>query len=510
MKRYRVRPVIPILIVILGLLLQQCATFHGRTVDSFHDSDRYTYIKKDMNGDSKVDYVQRLDRETGWKDVFYLDLNHDGVFEEKVDFNKIDTGNLVHIIFATDGVPFRVMKELRHEGYFRLFRSVGGMIAPFPSLTGVSWPKILHREAPPGYEAYYYDRRDNKIEKSTGEMRFPAAYNHISNFQHARAYVEVKSYAEDEINSRYRVAVQHLGSKKTILLYFLCSDATGHRSNDEEYREILISVNDLIERIFYAYHCRCRLTIVSDHGNNRKEGTWVDIVGPLKDAGFHYAKSLKSKNDFVIPLYGMIGTAAIYTDPENVPAMAAVLAAREGVDFCVYPASGGLVVRSSKGEAVVRWRKHKAWYELFGLFSRERDFLYNPLRGDPLDLLPIIIRTSGLEVDRFAPEKRWLEATQDSEYPDPLRRLAHAFIDNVDNPANLIVALQDQYFSSGVVHYLAKSAGTHGNLGAHSSIGIVGTNWRDVPPYTRAEDVKRKFLGGVYRADDEPVEPGRH
>jgi len=480
----------------LALALALACAEAPRTLTSFHDTGRYRYLPLDMNGDSRPDYVQRLDTRTGWKDAFYLDMDHDGVFEEEVDFRNLRKGGLVHIVFAADGFPFRVFEQLRGEGYFRLFRSAGEMIAPYPSLTRVCWPRMLGLDPPPGYEARYFDPAENRMRKGPGGHVFPQTNRVISGLDHARAYVQVEAYAEDEMQDRYETAIRH-GADGTILLYFLCTDAAGHRADPEVYREILIGVDRLVERLFYAYRCRSRLTLVSDHGNNRTPGAYLDLAEPLEEAGYREADRLGGKETFVMPRYGMIGIVAVYTAPENAGRMAGILSRVPGVNFCATWNPAGIHVVSAGGEAVVRWRRHRFPADVLGIFSRlfarGNDYAYDPQAGDPLDLLPVMEREAGLAPGRFAPEGAWLEATAHHRYPDPLRRLVDAFQGNVRSPATLLVDLADGAYASGKVHLLAHSAGTHGSLSSASSLGVVATNWCDVPAAVPADEVNRRF-----------------
>ena len=468
---------------------------------SFKDTQRYRFIPLDMDGDSKIDYVQRLDKTTGVKEAFYLDRDGDGLFEETIELDNAFIRRWPHMVFAVDGFPFSQMQFLREAGYFRLFRSIGPMIAPFPSLTGVCWPKILDLDIPEGYEGIYFDQAENKIMKAPGGHVFDQDNEMISGFQHARAYVSVKAYAEDEIEDRYQEALAGLVDRKDRFFYFLGTDSAGHRAKDEDFREILIEIDDLIEKVFYAYGCRQRPTIVSDHGNTRIPGTYVDVIGPLEAAGYDHDDELKTDNDFVVPRYGMVGVAAVYTDYQNVKPMAAILSGLEGIDFVVYWSPGGVHVVSSQGEARVKWRKRPFRFFPFRLFSRwfshAEEFLYSPITADPLKLKPLVQQSPGLAEDRFAGEEAWFSATIDHLYPDPLRRLVEACRSNVKNPATLLINFKDGYYSAGPVRHVAATHGTHGSLSAAASLGIIGTNWSDIPSAVKAEDVNERY--GIYK-----------
>ena len=483
------------LVTALLVLLPQCAP-RGMHLMSFHDTDQYQYLPFDMDGDSRIDYVQRLDKTLGWKNAFYFDQNKDGYFEKEVDLTRLHIDNRVHIVFAVDGFPHRYMEQLRKEGYYLLFRYMSKMVAPFPSLTGVSWPRILGEPPPAGYEATYFNQKANRIEKEPGGHVFPQSNKIIGKLGHAWAYVQAGSYAETEIKDRYETALKMKEKKKKIiLLYFLSTDAAGHRMKEPEYRELLITLNNMIEKLFYEYGARCRISIVSDHGNNRNVGTYVDVVTPLKDAGFNETDSLESPEDFVCPRYGMIGIADIYTDYQNAEPMAGILSKTEGVNFVVYWSPGGIIIVSDRGTARIQWRKRRFRHDIFGLFSflfsKEREYLYEPVTGDPLLLTALTEKIPELSVNRFCRETDWFKATENFQYPDPLRRIFDSFENDVRNPATLLVDIEDRYFSSGQIHLVAHSTGTHGNLGALSSLGILGTNWCELPPAVDADEVNK-------------------
>ncbi len=468
---------------------------------SFHDTERYTFIPKDMDGDSKIDYIQRFDKTKGWKNAFYRDADGDGLFEKTIDFDKACIRRWPHIVFAVDGFPFSHLQALREEGYFRLFRSTGSLIAPFPSLTGVSWPKILGLDLPEGYEAIYFNQAENKIMKTTGGHVFNQDNEIISSLQHARAYVQVKAYAKNEIKDRYREALTGRQDRKDRFFYFLGTDSAGHRARDEDFREILIEIDDLIEKIFYAYGCRLRLSIVSDHGNTRIPGTYVDVIGPLKAAGYDHDDKINSDDDFVIPRYGMIGVAPIYTAYQNVKPMATILSRLEGIDFVIYWSPRGVHVISSQGEALVKWRQQPfRFYPLRWLsrwISRTEEFLYSPTTADPLNLKPLMQQSPYLAEDLFIKEEIWFQATYDHQYPDPLRRLVDTYRNNTKNPATLLVNFKDGYYSAGAVRHVAVTHGTHGSLSAAASLGVIGTNWCDVQSAVKAGDVNGQY--GIYK-----------
>jgi len=475
------------------LLLSGCAS-QGPALTSFHDTDRHAYLPRDMDGDSRIDTVQRLDKRLRWKDAFYLDRDGDGIFEERVDLTRRSLRPRPHLVFAVDGLPWRYLEQLRAQGYFLLFRSTGRMVAPFPSLTAVSWPRIMEQGPPEGYEEKYFDLRENRIETQPGGHVFPQSNPIIGPVDHARAYVQVLSYADREIEDRYETALSMKArGEERVVLYYLCTDSAGHRVDEEAFRDLLIRVDATIERIFHAWGCRARLTLVSDHGNNRTEGRYVDVAGPLEAAGYRESGSLSDPRDFVCPRYGMIGFAPVYTDFENARDVASILSRTEGVNLTVCWSPAGVQILSDRGEATLRWRKRRLWFDPLGLvsrlFPREREYRYTPVTGDPLGLTELAKRVPGVRTDRYLAESAWFRATADSPCPDPLRRIVDSFENDVRNPATVLVDIRDGYFSSGPVRILSRSAGTHGNLGADSTLGVVAANWRELPAAVPADRV---------------------
>ena len=71
--------------------------------------------------------------------------------------------------------------------------------------------------------------------------------------------------------------------------------------------------------------------------------------------------------------------------------------------------------------------------------------------------------------------------------------MVEAYRSNVKNPATLLISFKDGYYSAGPVRHVAVTHGTHGSLSKAASLGIIGTNWRDVPPAVKAQEVNALF-----------------
>ncbi|MGH8134882.1 MAG: hypothetical protein ACRER4_00940, partial [Steroidobacteraceae bacterium] len=72
----------------------------------------------------------------------------------------------------------------------------------------------------------------------------------------------------------------------------------------------------------------------------------------------------------------------------------------------------------------------------------------------------------------------------DDAYPDPLRRLWHAFHGAVREPSPILLSLSDGreagYRSVRALAWLRGRAGTHGSMTQSASLGVFTSNWRDV------------------------------
>ncbi len=117
-------------------------------------------------------------------------------------------------------------------------------------------------------------------------------------------------------------------------------------------------------------------------------------------------------------------------------------------------------------------------------------FSYEWHDTDPLDLAPIMKRLGTPAQDAsppWFPDSRWFEATQLSDYPDPLYRLYHSF-EIAKNSASLLCSLEAGYaFGATGLEWLSWLAHgdmrwTHGALTKADSVGFIMTNGPDWRP----------------------------
>ncbi len=396
--------------------------------------------------------------------------------------------NRLCLVFALDGVPYTMVRDLQKDGYFKDFYPPGRLVSTFPSLTRPAFSKMLIGGKPFGYERLYYNFDTNQLEgtallkKAFSTQKDHADYHpklHFLGFPGYIAYVFPDKFTQTALDA-FKTRLKHFKGEEFIA-YMGISDAIAHVEGEDALAEFLKKVSGLLDTVRNDLGIRLDVVLFSDHANNFNISHRVDLSTPLIEAGFKPVNQLEGPNDYVLPENGLVSFAAIYTANENAPAMAGVLALTEGVDFVVYRSQVSLLVQGAKGTARISKRQNR--------------FRYSRIEGDPLDLKNIIQRLKHLgKTDRhgYVHEKAWWRATKDHRYPDPLRRLWEGTHDLVQHPGTLLISLKDGYafgppiFDQPIIN---SRAGTHGALLASHSDGFLMTDFMPVNEANRPADV---------------------
>jgi hypothetical protein len=80
-----------------------------------------------------------------------------------------------------------------------------------------------------------------------------------------------------------------------------------------------------------------------------------------------------------------------------------------------------------------------------------------------------------LDADLFADDAEWFKRTVVHRYPDPLHRLWRAFHGVVEQPADVVASLKENYFAGAKwrLPWVPFVASTHGDLGRASSTAFI-------------------------------------
>jgi hypothetical protein len=243
--------------------------------------------------------------------------------------------------------------------------------------------------------------------------------------------------------------------------------------------------------------------LLSDHGISGGMSPLQNLKRPVHDAlerqGFRVSRHLRTSDDVVLVVQGLVSSVAAYTLRPRREEVAQAMASVDGVDLCVVSLEEGvwrlwdgggaaLLTRSDSG-ASTRWH-------------------YQSESSDPLGYQGQLAGLAG--------EGGWVEddavqhRTQWSRFPDAFHRIEQAF-DLVQNPASILCSLDSGSMFGASRAEAAKALWTgrlrwtHGSLEAEASRGFLLT---DHPRFRARETVRfdeaLKFLlapvgaGGIW------------
>ncbi|MFQ5777072.1 MAG: hypothetical protein ACE5IP_03595 [Terriglobia bacterium] len=387
-----------------------------------------------------------------------------------------------YLVICLDGVGYDLVEEMYRRGELRHFLPPVPVITAFPSLTNVSLVEILGPlGAPParGYEDYYFDPARNRMR---GGIFQRLSRKHFV----AETYRGLFHYHPNQVRMTLEYALPVLGpwlngavtwgrikarfrksKERMFLAYFDSSDLATHVNGKWLVRRQLRALDRLAGELRSNPDTPVEVIAFSDHGNGLRRMRKAKLKKALKRAGFHLARKLKDARSVILPQFGLVSAAVLYVQSGREAALAEALRETKGVNLSVYRRDGSLYVVGRGGRAQIQRREAggKVW------------FRYRTEEGDPLRLDSIAARladTRQADAEGFLAEESWLRATAGHIYPDPLRRLWSAFDGLVEQPASVLVSLDDDYYTGSVwLDIFAWLRATHGNLRRAQSRGVI-------------------------------------
>ncbi len=415
------------------------------------------------------------------------------------------------IVLGADGLSYRAFKAAQAQGLFKEFTHVGAHVAPFPSMTDLSWSSVMDTANIFGaagriksVEATYFDESTQSVQGDPRDyyrrLAFPKYYmgafgSYFNPYIEGLMYFPTEEVPKLEIKS----VIDDLSSakpKKVLTGYIGATDSMAHTQYQRLFPVMKI-LDTEITRLIKNYKNKGRdieVVLVSDHGNigrfnegqSEKELIAVDIKAPLQRGGFEFVQQLKNDKDVTSPLMALGSWAPIYL--KNRKYMTAVI--REfrketWFDLAVYINRNNSVetvmtVVSNQGEAQIQFIKSTGLY------------YYYDLQGNPLKIPVTSISTK--TVLKPIGTAAALILTAQTPYPDSLYRIIEsASARNFDFP-DFILSLKDAYYIQSSLGAFTKMYRTHGSLSANSSFGLIASNKRRVPGQIRSKDIL-PFLG---------------
>ena len=398
-----------------------------------------------------------------------------------------------HIVICVDGVGISTISKMRGEGHFKMFHSPSRMISTFPSLTNAALSKILEpagARMTGGYEDNFFDTEANRMRGGIldrfrsgrfvrGTFRELFDY-HPSAIKSGLGYAAppLSTYLES-LSDLIRLRQKARNSRRPVFFaYTGATDSLAHLGGETLLRSFLKNLDDTIEDIARESKTPVTVTIFSDHGNDFRQYRRVALKEPLRQAGFKFESKIKDDQSLVLPQFGLVGSAVLFTREKNEERLAGVLATLEGIDFVTYERDGIVHVANRRGQATIE--------------KRNDEYRYLAVKGDPLDLLSIAQQTSNHRNGAvgFIKDEEWFALTRASARPDAVKRIYEGATQGVLNRANVIINLEDGYYTgSSLLDTFTILQATHGNIGQEQSYGFVMSTKGELPPYIRAADL---------------------
>ncbi len=452
----------------------------------------------DINGDGKADYRKQDVNNDGVVDVYLHDRDFNGSFDDVINKSLIPEQEQRHLIVCVDSIPHFFMEKLWNEGHFRDFNPPSHMISTFPSDTNPAFTEILDTAKTPGVENRYYDRAQNRLVGGARDhikrryrrtdRTFHALFDYEQNPRYGALIYLTPYLVADHDLAKCRKAFWKLYRVKApgepIFLYIGSNDAIGHKTGKEGTLRQLFQLEQILDEIVYKTEGKVRISLFSDHGNNMVYSDRpIDLGRHLVNNGFRLNNRLKSERDVVVPRFGLVGDACIYTREGNKERLAEVLKPLKGVDFALYEKDGQIFVLGRNGKARIT--------------KNDKLYKYDIIEGDPLELRGIqaqLKRQRKIDENGFADDEAWFELTKGHRYPDILRRLVTAMMNHVVNRPDIYLSLEDGYcYGNGVFINMIDLLSTHGSAIDTSTNGIAMSTSRELPDYIRAVDLMDAF-----------------
>ena len=404
-----------------------------------------------------------------------------------------------HVIICVDGVGISTINKMRAQGRFKMFHGPSRMISTFPSLTNAALSKILEpagARMTGGYEDNFFDTERNRMRGGILD-RFRSGHFIRGTFRelfdyHPSAIKSGLGYAApplstylESLSDLIRLRQKARSSRQPVFFaYTGATDSLAHVGGETLLVSFLERLDDTLEEIVHDSNIPITVTIFSDHGNDFRKYRRVAMKEPLRQAGFKLGKKIKDDQSVVLPQFGLVGSGVLFTKDKNEERLAAVLATLEGIDFVTYERNGIVHVANRRGEATIEKLGDK--------------YRYLATKGDPLDLLSIAQNANGRSgADGFIKDEDWFAVTRAGARPDVVRRIFDGATEGVLNRANVIVNLEDGYYTgSSFLDTFTLLQATHGNIGQEQSYGFAMSSMGELPAYIRAADLW-KTLGSA-------------
>jgi len=420
------------------------------------------------------------------------DVGGDGKPDQVINLDRISFQQCRHLVIILDGFGYEVVKKFYDEGHLRLFHAPSKVVSPYPTLTDLAIEDALAYSPCRGMEALYYDRRKGAV--VGGSMAYLGGenqpYDRLLQYRAAMlwdaiGYLYPWAVFGKEVNDAK--ALFDKAATQEMLAYFVSSAGVGTAQGADGQRRCLELVERLVNQITWETRGLTKITMLADHGHSYTPSTRIALEDYLTAKGWRLTDSPTGARDVAYVRFGLETYASFATN--SAADLAADLAAAEGVELASFAQGPDVVVLGRDGGKAVISRHGQDRYG------------YRCVQGDPLKLNSILSNLNA-DADGSYDGRELLAATIDHVYPDAPARLWRAHFAMVENPPDVIVSLEDKYYSgSRSFGGSVKVASTHGSLNSRNSLTFIMSTAGPLPAFLRSADIPaemRKMTGAKF------------
>lgn len=435
-------------------------------------------------------------------------------------------GRPVKVFLGLDGVSRAAFDEAMSQGAFEGY-ATSTLIPMYPATSDASWTRMLHTRRFPGYEYTYYDRQADELVDPglEGILRHvlppfdgspfggsssiaPAYYRAFD--VHASDYFDAIGAYDTTLLSFARALDRifftlsgRLDSQEVFFAYVLETDVLGH----SDARASVVSVLKTLSERLHEFQERhpehpVTFTLMTDHGLDHVEKPADHVLVSRDEVAATGVRTVSSAAEgragpdpwAIVIEHTRTTYVAVHTEFAQADEVARRISTNPKFDVVVSRA----LAHAADG-LPASWPRVSIWKD--GLraarfaFDAEHD-QYWLARGLDEAALGLTLPLTGAAYTAFSDDELFA-ATAGQAYPDLFFRARTALEPvSIDNPAPVMASLKTDYVCLGfnVPGFgTAGTAGSHGALARAASEGILATQDRALPPYTRSDNVLAMF-----------------
>ena len=431
-----------------------------------------------------------------------------------------NAGRPMHVFLGLDGTSRAAFDEAVAEGAFQGF-AASTLIPMYPATSDASWSRLLHTRRFPGYEYTYYNAAQDQVVDAglagvlqhvlpdvgnlTSAPAFYKAFDvHSSDYFDAiGSYTTTQLAFSKSLDQLFYILAGRLGTQDVFFAYLLETDVLGHSNSRRDVVEVLKTLSERMAAFQQRHPDHPVLyTLFTDHGLDHVEKPADHVIATTPEvaaAGVRTVQSFAEGRQGAQP-WGVViehtrtTYVAVHTEDAQADEVARRISTNPKFDLVVsrsLPLAGDSLDPS--------WPRASIWKD----GARAAYFAFDATTGTYW--LGAGLDEAALDValpfgtDSFAAFSgaELFDATAGRSYPDVFFRARTSLEPvSVENPAQVIASLKTDFVCVGyqsAFFSAAGTAGSHGSLARASSEGILATQERALPPYTRSDNVLAMF-----------------